>query len=278
MIRDLLYERPGLMFEDKKRVFLEPRVVRRALARGCDDPREYFRFLKYNDEDGREFQALVEQVTTNETYFFRDYPQLECFANEVLRKVTDAKRAAGDFTLNIWCSACSTGDEAYTLAIILHACLDDFPRWKIRLEATDIDDGVLTTARGALYGDRNVKDVAPGYLREYFTQSFAGYRVADHIRQMVSFDHLNLMDKQKMRKRRGFDFIFCRNALIYFDEGSRKQVLGNFYDSLSPGGFVFLGHAESVGRISSAYEPVLIGGCVVYRKPEAPRSVKGRNP
>jgi chemotaxis protein methyltransferase CheR len=276
LIRDLLYERTGLMFENKKRAFLASRVARRAAAAGCAGPRDYYQMLRHADPGGREFQALVDQVTTNETYFFRDYPQLECFANETLPRVADAKRAARDYTLGIWCACCSTGDEAYTLAIILNACLDDFPRWRVRLLATDIDTAVLATAREAVYGERNVKDVTPAYLDQYFVRTKGGYRVAEAVRRMVKFDQLNVTDKGRMGQQRGFDFVFCRNALIYFDDASRKQVLGHFYDALVPGGYVFLGHSESVGRIDSAFESVSLAGSVVYRKPVAARAAGGK--
>ena len=276
LFRDMLYERTGLLFEDKKLTFLQPRVARRAAATGSASPRDYLRLLKYQDPDGREFQSLVEQVTTNETYFFREYPQLECFANEALPRVTDAKRAARDYTLNVWSACCSTGDEAYTLAIILSACLDDFPKWRVRLLATDIDTRVLDVARTGEYGERNVKDVAPAYLRQHFVRSKGGYQVTDPIRRMVAFEHLNLTDQAGMRRQSGFEFVFCRNALIYFDDASRKQVIGHFYDALVPGGFLFLGHSESVGRISAAFEAVTLAGNVVYRKPVTAKMVGGK--
>ena len=122
-----------------------PSASRSSIARNA---RDYYRHLRYRDPQRAELQALTELLTTNETYFFRDFPQLEGFANEVLpRSVAAHKRNAKDYTLNIWSAACSTGDEAYSLAIILHACLDDFQRWHIGLHATDIDSEVLATAR-----------------------------------------------------------------------------------------------------------------------------------
>jgi chemotaxis protein methyltransferase CheR len=142
LLRDLVYEKTGIMFEDRKRSFLEGRLGNRASFTSCDSPRDYYRLLRYSDPAGKELQCLIETLTTNETYFFREFPQLQGFADEALAKIADARRAAGDFHLNVWSAACSTGDEPYTLAIILRECLDDFSRWNIRLVASDIDTKV----------------------------------------------------------------------------------------------------------------------------------------
>jgi len=267
LLRDLVYEGTGLMFDDRKMSYMETRVAKRMPLVDCKNAREYYRHLRYSDPKRSELQAFTELLTTNETYFFRDFPQLEGFANEVLPRVAARKRGAKDYTLNIWSAACSTGDEAYTLAIILHACLDDFKQWHIGLHATDIDSEVLATARRGIYSERAMKDVPVAYLKRYFTQYRDEYAVCDQIRDMVKLAQVNMVDRQAMRKYQGMDVIFCRNALIYFDDRSRRQVLNSFYDSLLPGGFIFLGHSESVGRISAAFEPVKFGSTIVYQKP-----------
>jgi chemotaxis protein methyltransferase CheR len=266
-LRDLVYERTGIMFDERKVGFMENRLSARLGETGCDDAVDYYRLLRYRDPEGHEFQAFVESLTTNETYFFREYPQLECFANEVLPHVTQRKREAGDYTLRLWSAGCSTGDEPYTLAIILHACLDDFDRWRITVDATDIDQQVLAAAARGVYGPRALRDVPRVYLDRYFVCKGDDYAVCPSARNLVQFTHVNLMDRHAMRRFRMMDFIFCRNVLIYFDDTSRRQVLGSFYDSLSPGGFVFLGHSESVGRISAAFEPVMFNKTLVYRRP-----------
>jgi chemotaxis protein methyltransferase CheR len=267
LLRDLVYERTGLMFDDKKVAFMHSRLARRLPAARCKGARDYYRHLRYQDPDGAEFQAFLDLLTTNETYFFRDYPQLECFANEVLPRIAQRKRAAGDAALNVWSAACSTGDEPYTLAIILRACLDDFARWRVRVLATDIDTCVLATARAGAYSQRAVKDVPQVYFGQYFRAVGRQFHVADEVKRLVSFSRLNLVDRQAMRAQRGYDVIFCRNVLIYFDDRSRARVLEDLYDALLPGGFIFLGHSESVGRISAAFESLSLGGVIVYRKP-----------
>ncbi len=266
-LRDLVYERTGIMIDERKMPLLENRLRARLVVTGCDDTVDYYRLLRYRDPDGSEFQAFVESLTVNETYFFRDYPQLECFANEVLPHVADRKRRAGDYSLRVWSAGCSTGDEPYTLAIILHACLDDFDRWRITVDATDIDRQVLAVADRGAYPPRAVRDVPRVYLDRYFVWTGEEYAVCPLVRNLVQFAQVNLMDRQTLRRFRMMDFIFCRNVLIYFDDASRRQVLGSFYDSLSPGGFVFLGHSESVSRISAAFEPVMFNKTLTYRRP-----------
>jgi len=267
LLRDLVYEKTGLMFDLRKLSYMESRVAKRLPATKCENAHDYYRFLRYRDPSESEFQAFIEALTTNETYFFREFSQLESFANDVLPCVADKKRKNNDYSINIWCAACSTGDEAYSLAIILRNCLDDFKRWHIGLHATDIDSEVLATARRGIYSERAVKDVPPGYLKRHFARQGEEYAVSQEILSMVKFSQLNLVDRLAMRKYQAMDFVFCRNALIYFDDKSRRQVLNSFYDSLLPGGSIFLGHSESVSRISTAFEAVKFSNIIVYQKP-----------
>jgi len=266
-LRDLIHDRTGLWFEERKFAFLQARVLRCMKEVGAETLRDYFRLLRYGDPGGDKFQRLVETLTVNETYFFREYPQLQAFANEALPQIADRKRDQQDYRLSVWCAACSTGEEAYTLAIILDACLDDASRWSIRLLATDIDTRALEAAQRGVYGDRAVKDVPEVYYRKYFVYRDGHHCICDSIKHKVTFRQVNLFDRQVMRRQRGFDFIFCRNVLIYFNDVSRKQVLADFYDALLPGGFIFLGHSESVGRISAAFSPVRLGKTIGYRRP-----------
>ncbi len=267
LIRDLIYQETGMMFEDRKLSFVQTRLARRMAAADCDSPRAYYRYLRYQDGSGVELQKLIEALTTNETYFFREYPQLECFTNHALPAITAANEKRSDHRLKIWSAACSTGDEPYTLAIILDACLESASEWRTEITATDIDTNVLAAARRGVYGKRAVKDVPEAYLDKYFESRADGYHVVDKIKEIVSFSQVNLLDRPAMRRFRGFDLIFCRNVLIYFDDVARRKVLSSFYDSLKPGGFIFLGHSESVGRISAAFEMVSLDDYIAYRRP-----------
>lgn len=264
-LTSFIYKKSGIKFEDKKKYFINKRVGKRVFEMELDSVRDYLRFLKFKDE-GEEFQELMNLLTVNETYFFREFNTLEAFAEYCLQEVTDRKIGQGDKTLRIWSAGCSTGEEPYTLAIIIREMLDDVDEWNVEIVASDLDENVLEKAMEASYDNRSIKDVPDAYYRKYFDMLRGRHVPVQSIRDMVTFEHLNLMDRMEMRKKRNFDFVFCRNVLIYFDEISRKQVMDHFYISLNPGGYIFLGHSESVGRITTAFKVKRFGSNVVYYK------------
>jgi chemotaxis protein methyltransferase CheR len=261
-----IYKKSGINFEDKKRYFINKRLEKRLEAMSLDSARDYIRFLKFKDKDGDEFQELMNLLTVNETYFFREFATLEVFAEFCLQEIADKKAAEGDKLIRIWSAGCSSGEEPYTLAIIVRELLENYGDWGVEILATDIDITALEKAQNAKYDDRSVKDVPEEYYSKYFTYSGGFHSPTKEIRDMVRFEHINLMDRIHMRKQRGFDFIFCRNVLIYFDEISRKQVVDHYYIALNKGGYIFLGHSESVGRITTAFSIKRFGRNVVYYK------------
>lgn len=266
-LSDFVYRRAGIRFESKKIYFLSKRIEKRMEELGMETPFEYIRFLRFSDGGNSEFQNLMNLLTVNETYFFRDFPQLEAFAEHCLLELTERKAACGDKVLRIWSAGCSTGEEPYTLAIILLEMIEDFKDWNVQILATDIDLTVLEKAEKAVYCARSVHDVPPEYLVRYFGERPNGlYALSHQVKKMVEFEHLNLADKEAIRKKRGFDLIFCRNVLIYFDDVSRKQAVDHFYVALDPGGYIFLGSSESVGRINTAFKLKRAGGFLVYYK------------
>ncbi|MBN1916569.1 MAG: protein-glutamate O-methyltransferase CheR [Verrucomicrobia bacterium] len=264
-LRDIVYGHAGLFFEDSKQYFVEKRLERRMQDLRIVDPEEYLRRLEA-DLGRAELHNLIEELTVNETYFFRNVPQLEGFSTKVLPRLIAAKRQAGTRTLRIWSAACSTGEEPYTLAIILREALPDLTNWHVEVLGTDIDRNALRTAHRATYEARSVKDVPPDLLTRYFTVSDGKWQVAPEVTKLVSLQQVNLIDKHAMRRMSGFDVIFCRNVLIYFDDSSRRLTLGYFYDALNPGGYVFLGHSESVGRITAAFRIERLETFLCYSK------------
>jgi len=265
-VRDFIFKETGIFYESKKDSYLKTRVCQRIAETGCENFQKWFHNLVFGSRDG-EALNLIENLTVNETYFFRDFPQLRGFAEEVLPVYLEKKRKNRDYNLKLWSAACSTGEEPYTLSIILREMIEDFDLWDVRIEATDIDRRVLRHARLGLYGDRSMKDTPLPYRAKYFRKTAEGWQVLPSVTEPVFFEQLNLMDRLAMRRRRGYDFIFCRNVLIYFNDSSRKRVVSALYDTLLPGGYIFLGHAESVGRITAAFILERMGDFLCYRKP-----------
>ena len=266
-IRDEVYRKLGLYFEEGKVYFIQKRLEKRMEKLGVESFADYAFLLRFNDKDGLEMQALANLITTNETYMFREFEQLQAFADHCLPMILKAKEAANDRTLKIWSAGCSSGEEPYTLAIILKEIMHDFRAWDIKIKATDIDQVRLSMARRAVYEERAVHEVPPEYFDRHISPLPAGYfQVKSETAKIVEIEHLNLNDRMAMRGMQQFDFIFCRNVLIYFDDTSRKAVVDHFYNALNPGGFIFLGHSESIGRISSSFQLLRVGQHLVYRK------------
>lgn len=265
-ISGVIYQKLGLRFEDQKIYFLEKRIEKRMTHLGLGNEDDYSFYLRYNDPKDVEMQALANLITTNETYMFREFEQLQAFSDFCLSDVINRKLETGDRTLNIWSAGCSSGEEPYSLAIILREVIHDFDRWTIRITASDIDQERLDMARKAVYGERSVKDVPEAYFARHIIRAGEDYRIQSETRKMVDFIHLNLNDRMAMRCMKGYDFVFCRNVLIYFDDVSRRSVVEHFYNAMNKGGYIFLGHADSIRNITNAFILRRVGGHLVYCK------------
>jgi len=264
-IRDTVYRFSGLFFEEGKKYFVEKRVGRRMELLGVEQIERYLRRL-VADPGRSEMTSLIEELTVNETYFFRNLPQLDGFSKKVLPQLIERKRKQHTHSVRIWSAACSTGEEAYTLAIILREALPDIADWHVEVVGTDIDRTALRTAHRASYQERSIREVPETLLAKHFIDGGGTWQVVPEVTKLVRFHQANLVDKLEMRKMRGFDVIFCRNVLIYFDDSSRRLTLGGFYDALDPGGYIFLGHSESVGRITAAFRIVRLDDFLCYGK------------
>ncbi len=261
-----IYRKLGLHFDDKKIYFLKTRVAKRMAALGIDDPQQYVFLINYADREGVEMQQLANLITTNETYMFREYEQLQAFANHCLPEVLAAKHARGDKTLRIWSAGCSSGEEPYTLAMIVQEVFPQVSTWTCEIVATDVDENMLRRTRAALYGERSVKEVPDQLRAKYLVERGEEYVVRQRTAALVEVRHLNLNDRLAMRTMKNFDFVFCRNVLIYFDDISRKAVVDHFHTALNKGGYVFLGHSESAGRITPAFRLKRFENHLVYMK------------
>jgi chemotaxis protein methyltransferase CheR len=261
--RDFFYRKTGLQFAQTKRYFVDRRLAERARAKGCASFREYFLLLRF--ETGAEIQELINLLTVNETYFFRENYQLESLVRHVLPEIAQTKRH--DEPIRIWSLPCSTGEEAYSIAI---AVLDAWPQadqYQIEIMASDIDTRVLAAAREGVYGARSLQNVGPEQRKRYFRRVGNDYQIIPELRESIDFFNLNISEKSEMARHRHVDVIFCRNLLIYFDDVSRREAVESIFESLVPGGFTYLGHSESMSRMSSLFTPRRLGDCVVYQRP-----------
>ena len=265
-LRDLVREHAGIDFPDEKRYLLESRVKPRLLAQDVPDFETYADRLEQGDT--REIARLVNAVTINETAFFRHPSQFEALEDTILPELVRLHQQERSGPMRLWSAACSAGDEAYSLAILIRESLAPrHPRMDYEIVGTDIDTAVLEEARAGRYRKRSVRNVPPAYLRDYFDQSGEAFVVDPAIRDMVEFRPLNLTDARDMRRMRNFDLIMCANVLIYFNETSKKDVLQGLYRSLRPGGYLFVGGSEALGGLDVPLEPVRHEGALAYRRP-----------
>jgi chemotaxis protein methyltransferase CheR len=226
--------------------------------------REWFMFMRFQASQ-EEYQQIVNLMTVNETYFFREEYQLKCMVGPVLAEL--ARRARGS-TLRILSMPCSTGEEPYSIALYLLEFWPLLAGVDVQIYGGDIDTNALESSRAGVFGARSVQYLPRAVLTRHFEpMPDDRFRISEDVRGAVEFLHLNLNDPLEARRLRDFDLIFCRNLLIYFDDASRRQAAGVFYDALKPGGFIFLGHSESMSRMSSLFKIRKFDDAIAYQKP-----------
>jgi chemotaxis protein methyltransferase CheR len=267
--REFFYRKTGIQFDTTKRYFVDKRLVERIEATGSDSFRNYFVKLRF-EAGGDEMQHLVNVMTVNETYFFREAYQFDCLVKHMLDEVA-ATRKAGS-RIRIWSVPSSTGEEPYSIAIYL---LERWPlihSYEVEIMSSDIDTQVLNAAQRGVYSDRSVANLPKPYLAKYFTKIKEGeWKLSRDVAEAVEFSRVNLSDPNETRRFRDIDVIFCRNLLIYFDDVSRRIAADAMYDALRPGGFICLGHSESMSRISSLFNVRRFPDAMVYQKPTEAR-------
>ena len=264
LIRDLIKGEIGMFFDDGSRFLLERRLSRRLKLHHINDFRDYYRFLLYDKKKDEEMTALIDLLTVNETFFFREQSQLKAFSEEILPELRETNKDRK--RLRIWSAGCSTGEEPYTIAMLVLEYGRIFG-WDIDIFGSDINQRVLTAARQGLYRKNSFRVTAKPYMDKYFKQDEEVFLISEDVKRLVSFSHLNLLDPFKVRFVGKMDVIFCRNVLIYFDQAARKKVVDNFYDSLVEGGYLLLGHAESLINISTSFALKHLKNDMVYQKP-----------
>jgi chemotaxis protein methyltransferase CheR len=274
LLRDLVNRRSGMYFEDTSFFVFERRLRERVRALDLADFTSYYQYLRFHPRGPEELDEAIDALVTNETYFFREEYQLRAFAADVLPRLRAQAEGGHRRRLVIWSAGCSTGEEVYTLAIlVLRSRL--FEGWDVRVFGNDISRRVLGIARRAVYPRHSFRAMPPQY-DEYFEPDPGGRRVAERVRALCQFGHFNLMERERAAVLGRVDAIFCRNVLIYFDTESRRKVIESFYDRLQPGGFLMLGHSESLLHVSTAFELAHLPTDMVYRRPLGPTGLAVR--
>lgn len=261
---EFFYRKTGILFGDNKAYFAERRLQERIAASGLDSFRSYFTMLRF-ETGGAEMQNLINAMTVNETYFYREDYQFDALVRHVLPAI--ARERAPGKPIRIWSLPCSTGEEPYSIAMQI---LEHWPQadaYDIEILGSDIDSRALADARAGVYGERALHRLPAALRTRYFQPHGDGYRICDALRGSIDFTQVNVADAMAMRRYRDMDVIFCRNMLIYFDEVSRRQAVETLYDSLRPGGVICLGHSESMSRISPLFAPRRFGGTILYERP-----------
>ena len=266
LIRDLIYSHCGLFFDQDSKYLLDKRLVKRLAQHNLPGFRDYYQFLKYDRRKDEELSDIMDILTTNETYFFREGFQLTAFTDEILPELKVLKER--ERTLRIWSAGCSTGEEPYTIAMLLLE-QELFPGWRIEIVGSDISQRVVQHARKGVYTKSSFRCTEERYLKRFFTETEGGYRICDEVRELVSISHMNLFDANRLALLGKMDLIFCRNVIIYFDLASKKRVIDAFYNTLRSGGFLLLGHSESLMNLTTAFALRHLKNDMVYQKTAA---------
>ncbi|EPR37307.1 MCP methyltransferase, CheR-type [Desulfovibrio sp. X2] len=266
-LRDYIYDKSGIYIADNRKYLLENRLANRLKNLNLKNFGEYYYYLQYDPGRQQELNKLFEAVTTNETSFYRNPPQIKVFQEKVLTDLLASIAAKGPKVLRIWSAGCSTGEEPYTLGIILHEVLKgEIGQWNIRITANDLSEAVLLSARRGVYTEYSLRTTPREIVSRYFTPEGGKFKIVPEVKQLVSFGQINLSDKTQCKRLERSHAVFCRNVIIYFDDDVKKRVMGSFYDNLLPGGYLLIGHSESLHNITRAFKPIHHPGAIIYRK------------
>jgi chemotaxis protein methyltransferase CheR len=268
-IRDLVYQTAGIFHPDNKLRLLLDRCGRRMKELKSPSLHDYLECLTTKPSRQAELVALLNEITIGETCFFRNQPQLDAFRQVVIPKVLEAKAKFPLRRLRIWSAGCSTGEEPYTLSmLLLEEAQGRLKDWSIEILATDLNEHSLEHAKNAIYGTYSTRHLTPHYRQKYFVPAVEQLQVQPGVRSSVTFSRLNLSDDGRMTFMKSLDVVFCCNVLIYFDLVSKRRVIQHFYNNLLPHGYLFMGHSESLYGVSEEFRLVHLPGATAYIKGE----------
>lgn len=266
MIRDYIHEKSGMFFAENKMYLVKNRLVKRMAELDIKGFKDYFFHVKY-DTSLKEFNHLMNLMTTNETSFFRNEPLLLSFQDEIMPLIIKQKtEKKTPKSVRIWSAGCSTGEEPYTLAMIMLEKLKQYPGWNLEIIANDISEDVLRNARKGEYSGLTLRNIKPAMLEKYFTKDDKLYKVKPEVKSIIKFSHMNLSDDKRLSMHKNFDVIFCRNVMIYFSDEVKKRLVRTFYNALVPGGHFYIGHSETLHGVSKAFKLNYLKNALVYQK------------
>jgi len=270
-LRRLIREHSGIWLRDSQITFLQVRLHERLRAWHLSSPRQYYQLLQNDSCGDAEIERLMDAIAIHETWFFRETGPVEVWRDEVL---PDLLKRSG--RLRVWSAGCSTGEEPYTLAMLLLEAFPETTAARCEILAIDISQRVLGIARAGVYDPHSLRHTGPRWLSKYFQPvadaarqgvSNGRWLVSEHVRRLVHWQRANVLDPGLAQRLGAIDAILCRNLFIYFDEQSRHTALANLHGALKPGGYLILGHAETLAYAMPYFELARVGGAVLYRKP-----------
>jgi chemotaxis protein methyltransferase CheR len=282
LLQALVYQECGMHFDERRTHFLQDRLLRRLKECKVDSFYAYYRLL-ISQQGKEELAKLLENLTVNETSFFRHKAQLDLFQKGILEDLFKQKSSRREYSIRIWSAGCSTGQEAYTLAMLVTDALAYYylrnplpmdlplpkplvpPPWRVEILASDINYSVLRAAQDASYSEHQMAGVDYGYRLRYFDKMGDRYVVKKNVQEIVHFDFHNLKTEYLPQRN---DMIFCRNVMMYFDEAEQKRLVEKFYRCLNPEGYLFVGHAESLLGLTQKFQMVHRNSGTAYQRVE----------
>lgn len=258
LFRKVIYDESGITFSDTNRSILDSRLKDRLREKKLDSVQDYYKMIM---SDKEEMKVLLDSVTTNLTRFFRNQPHFDAFINYVIPHVIEEKKKTGDTIIRVWSAGCSTGEEPYTIAMILEDILP--PPFKFQITASDLSLKSLMVGQQGFYQDSKIAGIPENYLNRFFKKVEGGYQVNRDLMDKIRFDYHNLKNDSGARN---LDVIFCRNVLIYFDEAAQTAVVNKFYDALGKHSYLFIGHSESLFGMDTKFEFLKTEWACLYQK------------
>ncbi len=265
LLAKFIYDRSGINLGDNKKELVKARLMKRIKFLRLESFRDYYEYLMA-DSTGEEIVKMLDAISTNVTSFFREKQHFKYLYSSALAEITSTKLSQKSNRIRIWSSACSSGEEPYTIAMIIHEFFQSLAGWDMKLLATDISTAALSLAKEGVYDREKTRIIPLTYLEKYFTKVFKDsrivYEVSQKLKDLIAFRRLNLMDEYFPFNGK-FDIIFCRNVMIYFDKQTQEKLVNKFYRYLEPGGYLFIGHSESLIGTNLHMKPV---APAIYRK------------